>query len=86
MLFAGGRAYLTSGYGSSIEMVTVRTHHLIRRARLPYGSFNLAAAGGRIVTTSVMNGNVTVLNATTLRPVAETSVAPVARSVAVLSR
>ena len=84
VLFADGRAYVTSGYGSSIEMIAARARRLIKRARLPYGSFNLAAALGRIVTTSVLDGKVTVLNATTLRQLAETSVAPVARSVAVL--
>jgi DNA-binding beta-propeller fold protein YncE len=86
VLFVGGRAYVTSGYGSSIEMIAERTRHLIRWAPLPYGSFNLAAAAGRIVTTSVLDGKVTILDATTLRHLAEISVASVARSVAVLSR
>ena len=86
VLFAAGHAYITSGYGSSIEMVDPAARTVIRRAELPYGSFNLASAGPWLVVTSVLNGDVTVLRASTLRRVAETAVASVARSVAVLSR
>src|SRR6185437_2650437 len=32
-------AYLTSGYGSTIEQVDVMTGRIIHRARTPYGSF-----------------------------------------------
>ena len=44
VVFAAGRAYITSGYGSSIEMVAAATRRVLRRAELPYGSFNLASA------------------------------------------
>jgi DNA-binding beta-propeller fold protein YncE len=86
VLFADGRAYLTSGYGSSIELVNPRTRRVIRRVQAPYGSFNLAAAGDLLVVTSVLNGDVTELAAATLRRLRVTHVATVARSVAVLER
>jgi DNA-binding beta-propeller fold protein YncE len=86
VLFAAGRAYVTSGYGSSIEMVDPAKRRAIRRVELPYGSFNLASAGRWLVVTSVLNGDVTVLRASTLRRADETRVASVARSVAILSR
>jgi DNA-binding beta-propeller fold protein YncE len=86
VLFAAGHAYVTSGYGSSIEVVDPAARTVIRRVELPYGSFNLASAGPWLVVTSVLNGDVTVLRASTLRRVAETRVASVARSVALLSR
>jgi DNA-binding beta-propeller fold protein YncE len=86
VLFASGHAYITSGYGSSIEVVDPHMHTVIRASRLPYGSFNLAAAGQRLVTTSVLTGAVSVLDAATLRRLRETTVASVARSVATLSR
>jgi hypothetical protein len=86
VLFADGRAFITSGYGSSIEMVDPYTRRVIRRVGLPYGSFNLAAAGRRLMVTSVLNGDVTELSAATLRRLHETHVATVARSLAVLER
>ena len=86
VLFAAGHAYVTSGYGASIEMVDPARRTVFQRAELPYGSFNLASAGRWLVTTSVLNGDVTVLRAATLRRRAQTTVASVARSVAVLSR
>jgi DNA-binding beta-propeller fold protein YncE len=85
-LFAGGHAYVTSGYGSSIEMVDPVRRTILKRAKLPYGSFNLASAARWLVATSVLNGEVTVLRAATLRRRAQTTVAVVARSVAVPSR
>jgi DNA-binding beta-propeller fold protein YncE len=86
VLFAAGRAYATSGYGASIEMIDPGRRTVVQRVALPYGSFNLASAGRWLVTTSVLNGQVTVLRAATLRRRDETTVASVARSVAVLSR
>jgi YVTN family beta-propeller protein len=86
VLFADGHAYVTSGYGDSVEMVDPHTRSVLRRARTPYGSFNLAAAGSQLVLTSVLDGEVSVLSARTLRRLHETRVATVARSVAVLVR
>ena len=84
-MFAAGRAYVTSGYGSSIEMVDPTRRTVLRRVESPYGAFNLASAGRWLVTTSVLNGEVTILRAATLRRRDETTVASVAQSVAVLS-
>jgi DNA-binding beta-propeller fold protein YncE len=86
VLFDRGRAYVTTGYGSSIEMVDPTTRAVLRRRAMPYGSFNLAATGPWLVVSSVLDGEVTVLRAASLRRVSETAVASVARSVAVLSR
>jgi DNA-binding beta-propeller fold protein YncE len=86
VLFAAGHAYVTSGYGASIEMVDPARRTVLQRVALPYGSFNLASAGHWLVATSVLNGEVTVLRAATLRRRAQTAVASVARSVAVLAR
>ena len=85
VLFAAGHAYVTSGYGSSIEMVDPARRTVVRRVELPYGSFNLASAGRWLVATSVLNGEVTVLRAATMLLGVQTTVASVARSVAVLS-
>lgn len=83
VVFTGGRAYITSGYGASIEMVDARTRRVLRNVRLPHGSFNLATFGHLIVTTSLLNGRVTVLHTGTLRRVMTTTVAPNARAVAI---
>jgi DNA-binding beta-propeller fold protein YncE len=79
----GGRAYVTSGYGSSIEMVDPGSRRVLRTAALPYGSFNLGVLGGVVVTTSLLDGRVTELAAGTLRRRAVATVAPEARALAV---
>lgn len=56
LAFAGGDAYITSGYGSSIEQVSLRTGHLIRKVLAPYGSFDLDAGGRYVVTASLLQG------------------------------
>ena len=67
--------YLTSGYGSRIVHV----------AEVPYGSFNVATAGGFVVTSSLLRGTVTELSSQ-LRVIATLKVAPAARAVAVAVR
>jgi hypothetical protein len=59
---ASPHAFITSGYGSSIEMVNPATRKVIRTEGLPYGSFNLATSGGLVVTCSLLNGEVTEFN------------------------
>lgn len=76
-------AYIASGYGSSLEMADPRSGRVVRRAALPYGSFNLAVAGGVVVTTSLLDGHVTELGTAALRRRMEVAVAPEARSVAI---
>ena len=65
-------------------MVSAVTRKVLRHARLPYGSFNLSTFGDMIVTTSLLDGRVTVLHTQTLRRVAGRTVAPNARAVAIV--
>jgi YVTN family beta-propeller protein len=81
--FSGKRALITSGYGSSIEAVSLRTYGRHGSVRMPYGSFNLATFGGKVVTSSVLTGYVTELDVRTLKRMWTTKLAPVTRYVAV---
>jgi hypothetical protein len=81
--FSGGRAFVTSGYGSSIEAVSWRTYGRHGSVSMPYGSFNLATFGGEVVTSSVLNGYVTELEARTLKRLWTTKLAPATRYVAI---
>jgi DNA-binding beta-propeller fold protein YncE len=81
--FLGRSAYLTSGYGSTIERVASASGTLIRRAAVPYGSFELSAANGYVVTASLLNGRVAVFTAA-LRMLRVRTVAPETRDVAVV--
>ncbi|HZS30498.1 MAG TPA: hypothetical protein VFA37_04520 [Gaiellaceae bacterium] len=81
--FSGPRAFLTSGYGSSIEAVLWRTYRRVGTAPMPYGSFNLATYGGKVVTSSLLTGYVTELEAGTLHRFWTTKVAPETRYVAI---
>ncbi len=81
--FVGARAFLTSGYGSSIEAVLWRTYRRVGSAPMPYGSFNLATLGGRVVTSSLFTGQVTELAAGTLHRFWTVKVAPETRYVAI---
>ena len=60
--FDGRFAYLTSGYGSTIEKVDAATGRVIERARAPYGSFELAAADGYVATASLLRGTLAIYN------------------------
>jgi DNA-binding beta-propeller fold protein YncE len=60
VMFYAGSAYLTSGYGRVIETVSPSNGNVVRRARTPYGSFELDAADGLVVTASLLNGEVAV--------------------------
>lgn len=81
--YAGAPAYLTSGYGSSIETVSTRTLKVLRRTSVPYGSFNVTTAGGIVVTSSLLDGIVTELQAPSLVPKMGVKVAPATRDVAI---
>jgi YVTN family beta-propeller protein len=81
--FSGKRALVTSGYGSSMEAVSWRTYGRHGSVAMPYGSFNLATFGGKVVTSSVLNGYVTELEVGTLRRLWTTKIAPVTRYVAI---
>ena len=83
--FSGARALLTSGYGSSMESVLWRTYRPLGTVPVPYGSFNLAIFGGRIVTSSLLTGQVSELVVTELgaRRLWTVKVAPETRYVAI---
>jgi DNA-binding beta-propeller fold protein YncE len=81
--FSGARALLTSGYGSSLQAVLWRTYRRLGTVPMPYGSFNLAVFGGRVVTASLFTGQVVELEAGTLRRFWTAKVAPETRYVAI---
>ncbi|HZD87937.1 MAG TPA: YncE family protein [Gaiellaceae bacterium] len=81
--FSGSRALVTSGYGSSLEAVSARTYRRLGVVPMPYGSFNLSTFGGRVVTTSLLTGQVSELGAGRLNLFWTRKEAPAARYVAI---
>jgi YVTN family beta-propeller protein len=77
------RAFITSGYSSTIETVNLATRKVIRRQSVPYGSFNLATAGGLVVTTSLLDGALTEFDGSNLRRLMDVKIAPAARDVTI---
>jgi DNA-binding beta-propeller fold protein YncE len=80
--FNSRSAYVTSGYGSRIEMVSPQTGRVLRVVQVPYGSFNLATSGGLVVVSSLLRGTVTELT-DRLRVMRTLHVAPAARDVGI---
>lgn len=80
--FSGRFAYLTSGYGSSIEKVNADTGQVVTRARAPYGSFELAAADGFVAAASLLRGSLAIYTSA-LKPVRVVKLAPATREVAI---
>ena len=60
LAFDGGFAYITSGYGSLIEKVRADDGRVVARAHAPYGSFDLDAAAGYVVTASLLRGTLAI--------------------------
>lgn len=83
--FAGGNAYLTSGYGSTIEEVSAQTGKVIRRVRSPYGSFEVDAARGVVATASLLNGRL-ALYTTRLKLLRVLRIGPATRDIALTGR
>jgi DNA-binding beta-propeller fold protein YncE len=81
--FAAGDAYITSGYGSSIEMVSLTSGKVLRTTSLPYGSFELDTAYGLVATSSLFRGTVAVLSRQ-LRVLRVIKIAPVTRDIALV--
>ena len=52
---------MTSGYGSSLEIVDRFSGRVRRTVRVPYGSFNVATFGSFVITSSLLRGTVTQL-------------------------
>ena len=78
---AGPRAYLTSGYGGTIEEVDAGTGKILARARSPYGSFELAADSRYVVTSSLLRGTLAVYT-TNLKLLRVVHLAPATKEVA----
>ncbi|HEU0192765.1 MAG TPA: hypothetical protein VFQ71_01120 [Gaiellales bacterium] len=76
-------AYVTSGYGSTIESVDSTTRRVIGRSPVPYGSFNLSTLENRVATTSLLDGRVTIFGRDLRRRLSVT-VAPEAREIVLL--
>jgi DNA-binding beta-propeller fold protein YncE len=82
LAFAGRFAYLTSGYGSAIEKVDAATGRVITRASAPYGSFELDAADGYVVSASLLRGTLAIYTSD-LKLVRVVKLAPATREVAI---
>ena len=82
LVFEGSYAYITSGYGSIIEKVNATTGRVITRSSAPYGSFELDAADGYVVTTSLLNGTLAIYTPG-LRLLRTIKLAPATREVAI---
>jgi DNA-binding beta-propeller fold protein YncE len=80
--FAGRYAYITTGYGSSIEQVRAADGHVLRHASTPYGSFELDAAGGYLATASLLDGRLAVYTPA-LHLLRSIGLAPATRDVAI---
>jgi DNA-binding beta-propeller fold protein YncE len=84
VVFSGGKALVSSGYGSALNALFWRSPSRSRLvASAPYGSFNLATYGGFVVTTSLLTGQVAEYRVSDLHRLWTAKVAPAARYVAV---
>jgi YVTN family beta-propeller protein len=77
-------AYLTSGYGSTIEQVDARNGRILHHARTPYGSFELAADGRYVVVSSLLHGTLAIFTPQ-LKLLRVVRLAPATREVALSS-
>jgi DNA-binding beta-propeller fold protein YncE len=82
LAFEGRFAYVTSGYGSTIEKVDATTGRIITRAPAPYGSFELAAADGFVASASLLRGTLAVYTPS-LKLLRVVKLAPATREVAI---
>jgi hypothetical protein len=73
---------VTSGYGSAIEKVSAATGEVVSRAHAPYGSFELAAADGYVVASSLLRGTIAVYSPR-LKLLNVLALAPATREVAI---
>jgi DNA-binding beta-propeller fold protein YncE len=80
----GSYAYLTSGYGSTIERVEARTGRVLAKASSPYGSFELAADDRYVVVSSLLRGTLAIYTPG-LKLLGVVHLAPVTREVALSS-
>jgi YVTN family beta-propeller protein len=81
VVFDQRHAFVTSGYGSRIELVDPKHGTVLRTVRQPYGSFNVATSGGLVATSSLLNGRLRELSGL-LQPLRTVKVAGATRDVA----
>lgn len=81
--YGGARAYVSSGYGSSLELVDPHRRRILKRVAVPYGSFNLATSGDLIATASLLNGDVSEFAGPTLAHWMTVKLAPETRDLAI---
>jgi YVTN family beta-propeller protein len=84
VVLQGRYAYLTSGYGGVIEQVDANTGRILAKAKSPYGSFELAADGRYVVTSSLLRGTLAIYTPQ-LRLLRVQHLAPATREVALSS-
>jgi DNA-binding beta-propeller fold protein YncE len=82
VVFQGRRAYVTSGYGRTIALLSLSSGHRLRVVHAPYGSFNLAVGGGFVADASLLRGSLAIYDKR-LRPLRTLQLAPAARDVAI---
>jgi DNA-binding beta-propeller fold protein YncE len=75
-------AYLTSGYGSLIERADPTSGRVLDRSPAPYGSFELDAHAGYVVTASLLSGTLAIFGPR-LRLERTEQFAPATREVAI---
>jgi len=61
--FLGGRAFVTSGAGGTLRVYDERSARLLHMTRIPIGSYNVQFRDGRILTPSLNEGTLCVLDA-----------------------
>jgi DNA-binding beta-propeller fold protein YncE len=61
--FGNGVAYVTSGYAGTFRVHSLVDGRLLHTTRVPAGSFNVQAGFGRVLTPSLDNGTLSVLDA-----------------------
>jgi DNA-binding beta-propeller fold protein YncE len=60
--FGRGVAYVASGDGATVRMHDLLHGRVRRTARVPYGSYNIQAGAGAVVTPSLARGTLTILD------------------------
>jgi hypothetical protein len=60
--FGGGVAFVASGDGGSVRVHDLADGRVRHVARVPFGSYNVQAGAGAIVTPSLASGRLTILN------------------------
>jgi hypothetical protein len=82
--FGRGAAYVASGDGASLRVHTLSDGRVVRRTKIPYGSYNVQRSHGRVLTPSLARGTLTILDSRG-RVLHETRVAPAAHDACVIA-